>query len=109
MGALVSILLPLIPSLIQGVEGIFKDKPKSGPDKIVAVSNALRQIIEQMMAAGLQVGGVPIPEKSVSDDLLRGAIEAVFTKLKATGQLATQPASGDLFIVRGSVVPLGAV
>ncbi len=107
MGAIIPLLLPLIGPLIQGVEAIFS-KPKSGPDKVAAVANALRQIIEQLMIAGIPVAGQPIPEKSVTDDLLKGAIEAELARLKASGQLAAQ-ATGTLYMVRGVVVPLSTI
>ncbi len=104
MGAIIPLLLPLIGPLIQGVESIFKAKPKSGADKVQAVINALLQVVNQMMNAGVQVEGQAIPP--IKDDLLKGAIETELARLKASGQLGVTPASGTLYLVQGKIVPL---
>ncbi len=108
IGTLLALLAPLLPSLIQGIEKLFAGKPKSGEDKMKAVIDALRMVIERMMAAGVPLpDGTVIPEKSISDDLLRGLIEAELQRLKASGQM-TAPVSpvGELFILRGAVTAI---
>lgn len=107
MGALIPLLAQLVPGLITGVETLFAGKPKSGPHKLEAVIDALRQIIERMMSAGAPLpDGTQIPEKSVSDDLLRGMIETELTRLRSTGKLSGKTVTGDLFLVRGTIAPV---
>lgn len=107
MGALIPLLAQLVPGLIAGVETLFAGKAKSGPHKLEAVIDALRQIIERMMAAGAPLpDGTQIPEKSVSDDLLRGMIETELTRLRSTGKLNGKAPLGDLFLVRGTIAPV---
>lgn len=112
MGAILSVLLPLIPGLVQGIEKIFQ-KPATpvpgapvptGTDKMDAVVQSLRAILEKMLATG----AVPAPAAPVTDDALRGAVEAVLQQLKASGQLAAPATSGALYLVQGTITPLRA-
>lgn len=110
MGALAAVLLPFIPGIIQGVETAFKGKPKSGDSKMQTAVRMLGQVAEGMLTAGAPLpDGTQLAPKSVSDDLLKGLIEAEFARLKATGKLDEKAPSGDVFIVRGTVVPLGGI
>jgi hypothetical protein len=110
MGSLLGVLLPLVPSLIRGIEAIFQTKPKSGPDKMGAAVDALRIIVEKMMVAGVPLpDGSLIQDKSVSDDLLRGMIEAEYQRMKASGgRIEPVPAvsAGNAYVVVGTVTPI---
>ncbi len=111
MGAILALLIPLIPSLIQGVEKIFvKPAPATptpnapvptGTDKQDAIVQSLRAIFDKLLATGI----VP-PGTTVTDDALRGAIEAEFQRLKGTGQLAQPTTLGALYLVQGNVTPI---
>jgi hypothetical protein len=114
MGAILALLIPLIPGLIQGIEKIFvKPAPipgapvppaapvPTGTDKMDAIVQSLRAIFEKLLATGI----VP-PGTAVTDDALRGAIEAEFQRLKGTGQLTQAPALGALYLVQGNVTPI---
>jgi hypothetical protein len=41
-------ILSGLPQIITGVESVFKSKPKSGPQKWIAVETALSSVIEQL-------------------------------------------------------------
>jgi hypothetical protein len=106
MGALLGLLLPLVPGLIQGAEAIFA-KPQSGTTKSAAVLAALRGMLGSIVAVNAPLADGKLPASiPVTDDALAGAIEAEFQRLKATGQLAPQPAAGTLYIMRGSCTPI---
>lgn len=108
--ALITALLPLVPGIIQGVELAFKTKDNTGPDKMAASVDALRMVVERMVAAQVPLpDGTQIPEKSVSDDLLRGLVETEFQRLRATGKLGAATAATDVFLLRGVVVPVPAI
>ncbi len=118
MGIL-GLLLPLIPSLIQGVEKIFKKPapapgappPATGPDKLDAVTQMIRQLIAALTAAQVPLpDGKPIPPAPLTDDALHAAIETVLAQLKAAGTLDNAPAGiqSDIWIFRGTPVKLPA-
>jgi len=104
MGAL-ALLLPLIPTLIQGVEGIFANKPKSGTDKMDAVAQALRAVFDKLVTSGVVPGG------TLTDDAIRGAIEAVFQQISKGGQVPIVPTSpvvvaSQLWVVESLSAPV---
>lgn len=105
MGALLALLLPLLPSLIQGVEKIFT-KPSSGPDRMDAVLQAIRQILAKLQTTGTLPDGTPVPKDPVTDDALRGMIEVVLQNLKVSGQLLAPVVAGDLYVLRGTVTAI---
>lgn len=106
MGALLGILLPLLPGIIKTIETTFAGKPKSGTEKMTTLVDFVRGLITQLIAAK-----VPMPDGTVlteqpTDDILRGALEAIFQNTKAAGQLTKPVTEGELFLVRGTVTPL---
>lgn len=113
MGALLGLILPLVPSIVNGVESLFAKKPAAGTDKMAAVLQALRGIIEQFIAAKVPLPDGTTPTASPTDDALKGMVETVLAQMKTTGTLSADPAvpstpAGNLFIVQGLVIPLRA-
>ena len=102
MGAVLALLLPAIPSLVNLAETLFAKKPKSGPDKLNAVTQTLQVLLTQLKSAGLISTDSLMP----SAEGLHGAIEAVLANQKATGQLGQPIPSGSVYIVQGIVTPL---
>lgn len=114
MGALLGLILPLVPSIISGVEAIFKSKPQSGTDKLGAVLDSLRAIISKMVATG-----IPLPDGTKpaqpSDDAIIGMIETVLQQLQDNGTLGsvltskpdqpTSPGGSNLYVLQGTIVP----
>ena len=98
------ILLGLAPSIIQGIEKIFGGKAKSGSDKKDAVLQLLRTLAEK-----IKISLPEFADANVTDDALSGAIEAILLQLKASGQLTSQPNSGSLYFVQGTVTPLKSI
>lgn len=92
---LANLLLPLIPSLIQGVERLFTI-PKAGAVKMDACVGALRSIVDKLVVTG-ELGA----NKPPSDEVLRGMIEAVFQQQPEQIQQppAAAPRSGDRVLV----------
>jgi hypothetical protein len=105
MAPLLAALLPLVPSLIKGVERIIT-APKSGQDRKDVVRQQLRVVAEKMLARKEAEG-------SVTDDQLDGAIEAIFQQVKVSGELEADrvAASSSLYLVQvgsgGFIRPLG--
>ena len=118
--AILGSVLPLLPGLIKGVEGIFKKRDQS--EKLGDIrADALREMLKVLCSYLKKAGFLnEIP----SDDVLRGVIEAIFQNLKITGELAAPiqaaipllPAPGaapvletalndqGVYVVRGSIV-----
>ena len=112
MGALLSLLIPMVPSLIAGVESIFK-KPGSGQTKMDAVLTALRGILEKFVSVQqpAPAPGTPVPPLTVpTDAALESMIETVLQQMKLTGQLGAPPivASVPAVITPGSGFALDA-
>lgn len=103
MGPLLSVLSVAAPPLINWIESLFKEKPKSGEDKMSALLQAVRAILNQAIAAKVTVDGKPIPP--TTDDSLRGMLETIFQQMKTSGQLTSSPPTGNLFLVRIVGVP----
>jgi hypothetical protein len=108
MGTIITALLPVIPSLINLVEGIFS-KPKSGVNKMSAVLQALRAIIEQALSAGSLPSSGTTPAQP-TDDAITGMVEAILAQMKANGTLGKQTAAptGGYFLLQGTATPLKA-
>lgn len=110
MGALLGLILPLVPSIVNGVESLFSKKPAAGTDKMSAALQALRALISQFIAAKVPLPDGTVPTAQPTDDALKGMIETVFQQMKTTGTLTANPATatavGNLFLVHGSVTPL---
>ena len=94
IGALAMAILPLIPKLVAGVEQVFVT-PKSGADKMSAAVAMLREAQNKLQATG-QI------TSQVSDDELRGLIEAEVQRMKAAGTMQV-PADQKMFLVVGKV------
>lgn len=94
MAPLLAALIPMIPSLVKGVERIIT-APKAGLDRKDVVRQQLRVVAEKMLARQEAEG-------SVSDDQLDGAIEAEFQRLKSSGEFEADrvAASNSLFVVQ---------
>lgn len=96
MGALIGLLATIAPPLIRGIESLFSGKAKSGEDKMDALVQSVRAVIQKMLAA--KVPGVE-DLKQPTDDALRGALEMVFQQMSDGGKL--KPAGdGELYLVR---------
>ena len=111
MGAILALILPLVPSIVNGVEALFAKKPASGTDKMSAALQAIRAIVTQFLAAKVPMpdGSAP-PVGAPTDDALTGMIETVLAQMKTTGTLSATPAAttqaGAIFLVQGTVTPL---
>jgi hypothetical protein len=120
MGALLALLLPMIPGLIQGVQAVIKAKPAPAPGptpappvsaagqaKADAVLVALRAVIEKLAAINAPLPDGTLPAAvPVTDDALRAAIETIYQQMKAGGNLTPAAPTGTLWLVQGSVQQL---
>lgn len=118
MGALLALLVPLIPGLIQGVQQLFAHAkpvapnpatpaPDLGQAKNDAVLQSLRAMVGKLAAINAPLPDGTLPATvPVTDDSLRAAIETVYQQLKAGGNLQPQPAAGALWLVQGTVTAL---
>ena len=103
MGALVGLLLPAIPGLINLAEALIRKKTpegqpvKTGTDKADLVLQALRAIIAKYTAST----GFAEP---ITDDMLKGLIESVFQTIGPTGAALTPAAR--LYVLQGSITEL---
>ena len=116
MGALLALLLPLIPGLIQGVQTLFVKAPTPAtaapaPDINQTKADAVLQAL-QAIIAHLKAVNAPLPDGSlpanipVTDDALRASIETLYQQMKAADQLTPAPPTGSLWLVQGSVQAL---
>ncbi len=126
MGSIFALLLPLIPGLIQGIQGLFAHAkpavpaipvspapatPDLGAAKMDALVASVKAMIDKLVSinAPLPDGVLPatIP---VTDDALRGFLESIYQQLKSNGQLtptATQAVpNSTLWLVQGTVQAL---
>jgi len=103
MGALIPLLLPLLPSVINLVESLFSGKPKSGTDKMDALVSGLRAIIAKMITSGTLVNGLPVVQPT--DDALIGLVEAKLLDMKLTGTLGNTD-TGQIWLLRGGTITL---
>lgn len=85
MGAILAILLPLLPHIVTGVEDLFQLISKSGKSKMSAVLKTVSTLWSEMESAGIIPKGTPTP----SSDTLIGAIEATLANLKSSGTITT--------------------
>lgn len=107
MGAFILTFLPLVRSLIQGAEAVFKGKPESGADKMDAVVAGLQLIAEKMFVSKIPLAdGSLIGEKTVNDLVLRSVAETEFQKMKAAGQIGQPVAAATTFFCRGVIYPV---
>lgn len=131
MGALFAILLPLLPSLIQGIQAAFSHvkpptpapvpapipvpvpapAPDLGAAKADVVLQQLRALIEKLVAINSPLPDGTLPSTiPVTDDALRGLIEGIFQDLKAKDQLtpatAAAPAGQWMLINANSATPI---
>ena len=79
---LVTALLPLLPTVIRSVEGLFK-APKSGPAKMSATVGAVKGLVEKLVETGEFEG--------VTDEVLRGVVETVLAQMKQANELPGAP------------------
>ncbi len=126
MGALFAVLLPYIPALIQGIQGIFAHAkpapvpipvspapatPDLGAAKMDALTESVRAMIQKLVAIN-----APLPDGThpatipVTDDALRGFLESIYQQLKASGQLTPTATAANsnatLWLVQGTVQAL---
>lgn len=99
MGALIA-LAPLLPTLIKGVETLFRGKDKSGADKMDAVMQMARAVVTKMLASGVP-GSDGKTLVQPSDEQLLAAAETAFQNMKSTGELMN-----DVYLVRGTVTQI---
>lgn len=103
MGAILSFLIPAVPTLVKLVESVFVQRGAGG-DKMKAVLKAVRALVDQLADSG----AIQKDERP-NDDQLRGVIESILSQMKAApgGILgADGAAAGELYLVRGTVIPL---
>lgn len=106
MPAILATLLPLIPGLVQFAERALGGR--QGKNKLDVVVQAIRLTLSKL-AAPDTAGAEP-----VTDDLIRGAVEAVLAQMRESGSLAapsTVPAGTKPtvhLIIGGTVVTYNA-
>jgi hypothetical protein len=106
MGALLPLLLPVIPGLVNLAEAAF-EKPKSGESKMNAVIAALQGMLGTLFGAGQAPSGAAAPGANE----LQGVVETVLAQMKGNGTIttpgkasaSTQP---QLWLVQGTVSQL---
>ena len=102
MPALLVALLPLIPGLVQFAERALG--AKQGKNKLDVVTQAIRLTLSKLAAPD------PAGAEPVTDDIIRGAVEAVLAQMRESGSLAapsTTPAGTKPtvhLIVGGTVI-----
>lgn len=104
IGAIATLVSGLLPSIINGLEGIFA-KPKSGVEKMDAALQMVKAVTDKLVATGV-VTKQPT-DAPLTDDALRGMIEGKLAEMKASGALGADPNNAPLYILRGTVTPLG--
>jgi hypothetical protein len=113
MGILLS-LLPLFPSLINGVELLFHKKPSSGNDKMNAFIQLIQVILSNLEGAGVIPSG---SMKNVSPMAIQGAAETILKNMKDKGTLVVPDKDGNissvpsivpatLYLLKGTITPL---
>jgi hypothetical protein len=86
VGTAIAILVPLLPSLISGVEALWsKLDGKQGAAKLSAVTKTVQALWSEMISAGVVPKGTPEP----SIDAITGAIESVLGMLKQNGTITS--------------------
>lgn len=84
MGVALLTLLPMLPDLITGVEKLFSLIPKSGNNKLNAVTKTINTLFTELENSGIIPKGTPAP----SSDSVGGAIEAALAALKNNGTIS---------------------
>jgi transglutaminase/protease-like cytokinesis protein 3 len=104
MGALLPVILAVLPGLISAAEAAFAKKG-SGTDKMNAVLQALQAYLENLYAAKQQPDNSPASVPGA--DSLTGVIETLLSQMKANDTLTPKPAaSPTLYLVSGTVTQL---
>lgn len=78
LGIAVSVVTAL-PNLIKVIENIFRDKPKSGSDKLNAVQNIIQALVPVAVAAEPKYAGA-------INDLTTAVTDALVTFYNAIGE-----------------------
>lgn len=81
--ALILGLLPLVPSIVRDVEGLFKSAPKSGPTKKQTAVNLLGDAMNAIGAVQ-SVPGANSPELNLAGTI----VDAFVAYFNATGQFS---------------------
>lgn len=100
MGTALGLIIPALPGLIKLVEQRFS-RQGAGDSKKSTVLEMARSLLTKLLSDSGQ-GTTNQP----TDAELSTVIETVFTQLKSTGQLTSAPATGEMFLVIGTVTPL---
>jgi hypothetical protein len=95
----VSALVPLIPGIIKGLEGLFG--PKTGDAKMAAAVNMVTEAAKALATAG-KIPGVP------DASAITALIESKVQELKAQGQLPAPTEAPSPFTPSGALVFDGA-
>ena len=131
MGAILAILLPLIPGLIQGVQAAFAHvkalppaahppappsptapaapvvAPSIGQTKADVVLQQIRVMVQTLAAINAPLSDGTLPASvPMTDDTLSASIETIYQQLKASQNLTPPSPTGTLFLVQGNVQPL---
>lgn len=106
MGALLPLLLPLLPALINSAEAAFA-APKSGSSKANAVIQGLEAFLSNLFAAKQAPAGSTMP----TPDQLSGMMETFLAQMRLDGTLTMpgKPAIAPvaaLYLVQGTVSQL---
>lgn len=80
MGALLAMLVPLIPSIVTGIEKLFG--AGTGPQKLDAASQTVQAIVDALIKSG----ALPADTSSLASSI-PAVIEYVVQLLKSQGQL----------------------
>lgn len=91
MGALIALLISSAPSIINMVEGAFKGKQTSGPDKLDLVTNFLKQLSDKMVSQAVPLPDGSVPTKKPDDNMIVGLVETVLNDMKSKGTLVGSP------------------
>jgi hypothetical protein len=92
--SVVTALLPLLPSIVQGVENLFGSK--QGKRKKEVAANSAAEIIKGLRDSGLLKGDANM------DEVLE-LVEAVFRGMKENGQLREDGQAERQVIFRGTL------
>jgi len=99
-----SMVAPLLPDIIRGVEAVFKS-PGAGVDKMDVAVSQVRAVVDKKAARG-EIATMP------TDVELRALIEGEFQRMKAEGLLAAAPtpvALSGVYLLKGKLVPVAGV
>lgn len=85
IGTIISICAPLVIKLLPVIENAFKNKPKSGQEKMDTVMSMVTMFLNGLMQNGL-IDKTPLDKASPE---IKGAIEQLLSDMKKNGTLVS--------------------